>query len=385
MILDDEVRVLGALGAGRGGSAVALAGLVRDAVAAGVERQVLVLRGRRLARSLHPRQRALLREAWEPLRHAARTQLFELPGGDVVAIAAPGTAALDRARDGLLRMLEGEEAGCVQGLRLPAEAAALLGVAEEALGMTGAEPAAARPHGAALEPEALAMADRALAAADLAGFMRRQRVCQLPADGRVPEPLAEHWRIATEAVCEALLPGLDPAGAPWLMRRLRRVLDRRLLAELARSEALRGTLPVSLSLVPESLVSAEFRRFDLALPQLMRGQVTIGLAASDLLADPPAAAFARGFAEARGYRLALEAASAAALAALPPGRSGMALRLAWSEALPLLDSPEAATLRASLPADAVLAGADRPAAVGWGWEMGITRFQGRLMELRRPA
>jgi hypothetical protein len=33
----------------------------------------------------------------------------------------------------------------------------------------------------------------------------------------------------------------------------------------------------------------------------------------------------------------------------------------------------------------VLAGADRPAAIAWGWEAGIRMFQGRLIESQRPA
>ena len=43
-------------------------------------------------------------------------------------------------------------------------------------------------------------------------------------------------------------------------------------------------------------------------------------------------------------------------------------------------------LRAALPTRpeaVVLAGVDRPAAIAWGWEMGITLFQGRLIESRR--
>jgi hypothetical protein len=64
------------------------------------------------------------------------------------------------------------------------------------------------------------------------------------------------------------------------------------------------------------------------------------------------------------------------------------VRLRWSEALPPLGSPAAEALRAALPATpeaVVLAGVDRPAAIAWGWEMGITLFQGRLIESRRPA
>ena len=42
-----------------------------------------------------------------------------------------------------------------------------------------------------------------------------------------------------------------------------------------------------------------------------------------------------------------------------------------------------AALEAALPAErerVVLTGADEPIAIGWGWERGITRFQGRVIE-----
>ena len=64
------------------------------------------------------------------------------------------------------------------------------------------------------------------------------------------------------------------------------------------------------------------------------------------------------------------------------------LRLAWSDAMPGLGSEAASRLKAALdagPDQVVLAGVDRPAAIAWGWEMGITLFQGRLVEQRRPV
>jgi hypothetical protein len=74
---------------------------------------------------------------------------------------------------------------------------------------------------------------------------------------------------------------------------------------------------------------------------------------------------------------------------VPAARAGVALlRLRWSAALPPLGSPAAEALAAVLPTapeSVVLSGVDRPAAIAWGWEMGITLFQGRLVESRRPA
>ena len=80
----------------------------------------------------------------------------------------------------------------------------------------------------------------------------------------------------------------------------------------------------------------------------------------------------------RGWRVALDLAAPALLPGLPlVGLQVDLLRLRWSAALP--------GFAAALPEDraaVVLAGADRAAAIGWGWEAGITLFEGRLLRPR---
>jgi hypothetical protein len=64
-------------------------------------------------------------------------------------------------------------------------------------------------------------------------------------------------------------------------------------------------------------------------------------------------------------------------AVVPPDRLGVALvRLPWS---PALAAPGAAPLPPLPPGRVVLTGVDRAAALGWGWEAGITLFEGRLL------
>ena len=105
-------------------------------------------------------------------------------------------------------------------------------------------------------------------------------------------------------------------------------------------------------------------------------------------ADPAGFVFARDLLLARGHRPNAGCAGAAALLALPPSRVGLGrLRLRWSEALPAARTRRGRRAADSFPADpdaVVLSGVDRPAAIAWGWEMGITLFQGRLVESRRP-
>ncbi|MEO3474990.1 hypothetical protein AAFN86_24230 [Roseomonas sp. CAU 1739] len=390
MILD-EVRVVGALGAPPGAAgAVALAGLVRETVAAGVERRVLLFRPACLApaRRREP-QVALLRGAWDALRRSSRTRIFELPRGGLVAIEAPPGHHLAEAERNLAEMLEPREAGAALSLlRLPDQAAAVLAAVEEALGLTAAVRAAAPPAaGRVPDGAAIAAAERALATADVSAFLRRRKVFRLTPGGGTPEPLREDRRLSLADVRDAVLPGIQLGLAPALARRLRRLLDRRLLAGLARAEELRGIGPLCLALGVEAVTSPDFLRLDALWPAALRGGLTIALAAEEAAIDPAGFVFARDLLVARGHRPMLDAGGASALLALPPARAGIGrLRLRWSEALPPLGSPAAEALRSTFPAEAdavVLSGVDRPAAIAWGWEMGITEFQGRLMESRR--
>jgi hypothetical protein len=59
------------------------------------------------------------------------------------------------------------------------------------------------------------------------------------------------------------------------------------------------------------------------------------------------------------------------------------VRLAWDETLPSSPGPVAALAGQGITV--VLTGADRAAAIAWGWENGITHFQGRATDrhLRR--
>ncbi|MBR0650245.1 hypothetical protein GXW78_11275 [Roseomonas terrae] len=389
----EEIPALGALGSAPGAAdAVALAGLVRETVAAGVERRVLLFHPARLAptRRRDP-QMALLRAAWDGLRRTSRTRIFELPRGALVAIEAPPGHHLVEAERSLASMLEPQEAtASLALLRLPDQAAAVLTAVEEALGLTAAVRAAApRPPGRAPDGEAIAAAERALASADVSAFLRRRKVCRLTPGGGAPERLQEDRRLSLADVRDALLPGIDLGLAPALVRRLRRLLDRRLLAGLARPEEMRDLGPLCLSLGIEAVTSPDFLRLDALWPAALRGALTVALAADDAAGHPAGFAFARDLLAARGHRPMLDAAGPAAVLALPPSRAGIGrLRLRWSDALPPLGTPAAETLRAAFPAgteSVVLAGVDRPAAIAWGWEMGITLFQGRLVEARRPA
>ncbi len=367
-------------------AAVELAALVRESVAGGVTREVLHLRLAALAPGLRrPHHRRLLRDALAPALAAARTRIFDLPNGDVVAVAPPPAHALEAAQSALLRTLDGA-AAAVRRLRLPDAAAELLTAAAESLGL---EPAAPAPPAASLpcpplSSAELAAAERALVAADLEPVTLVQAVCRLDPEGGAPEPVWEDRRIAWAALAASLLAGRDLEASPGLMRRLVRAAEIRMLAELARTASQLDWRPVGLPLSPATLEGPAFARFAEALPAGRRSEVTIGLRAGDLLADPGAPRRLVPGLRRQGFRLALDDAAPAVLPLLSPARLGFGLlRIRWAQ-----DLPDAVpdTLRRLLDGAAesvVMTHVDRPAAIAWGWEAGIRLFQGPLVEKRR--
>ncbi|MCA3361524.1 MAG: hypothetical protein INF74_06205 [Roseomonas sp.] len=374
--------------------AVALSNAIRDAVAMGEERLVLMLRFSALPRARRFGTRAeLLREAWEPLNSTARVRSFKLPGGDLVAIGLPNASeALEQERQILFSMLEPEEAEqAVHMLRLPQQAAAVMAAVEDSLGMVAAMRAMAleEPENRTVDTAALAAAERGLNAADLSIFFRQQKVCWLEPGGQNSKLFWEDRRAELSEVCDRLLPGYDISLTPAFAQRLLKSIDRRQLSDIARPEEMLDMRTLALPLRMESLFSTEFLRLDSFMPQSQRHKLIIGLDAEDVLAAPDVFLLARNFAKARGYRLMLEAGSPFAASVVSSLRGSFDfLRLQWSEDFPAPDSPSTAMLRNKLPNAAehiVLAGADRAAAIAWGWEAGIRMFQGRLIESQRQG
>ena len=369
--------------------ALALAHFVRDAVAAGLVRDVLHLRLGGMAAGLrHGHYQRLVREALEPLLRPTRARVLELPNGDILAVAPPEGRHLRTAEEQLAILFAAEERLPFIRRRLPEEAAALLAAVEESLapGSVPEEaPAPAPAPGAEPPAEALPLSaadlaamERGLGNASLARFLVRRPVCRLAPGDAGPEVAWEEWQLGWPDLCGALLPGADPALSPALFRRLRRLVDRRLLTELGRPEEARRLGRAGLRLTLDTIAAPEFLRLDAALGQEGRGRMTLGLSAEDALADPEGFHFARDFCRARGWRVALDIASPGLLPALPAAALATDLiRLRWSPALPgMVDA---------LPADRgslVLVAADRAAAIGWGWEAGITLFEGRLLRPR---
>ena len=366
----------------------ALHSLVRDCAAAGVGRHVLLVRADLLPpRLAQPHHLRLARAALDPLMTAERARAHDLPDGRM-AISWRGNAPapLQQSLTALEHLFgDGFHIGTaalqslVRLFDLPENGAELLaaaGLAEEAAPaphLRGAASAALPPL-VPLDIATLSAMEEQLVSADMARFARRKPVCRLD-DGHV-RLVWEKRCLSISELTATLAPGRSAQADPWLFRRLTRVLDRRMLAMLSAPHELRGAGPFSLDLNVGSLLSPEFQRFDSVLPGALRGRIVLDLQPADVLADPAAFAFARGFARARGYRLLLRGLTATLLPLLCLPRMELDfVQLCWSPGLARLTP---AMLEAG-PAEWMLSHADDADAVQWGRDQGFTLFQGHAL------
>ncbi len=367
----------------------ALHSLVRDCAAAGVGRHVLLVRADLLPpRLTQPHHLRLARAALDPLMTAERARAHDLPDGRM-AISWRGNAPapLQQSLTALEHLFgDGFHIGTaalqslVRLFDLPENGTELLaaaGLAEEAAPaphLRRAASAALPPPLVPLDIATLSAMEEQLASADMARFARRKPVCRLD-DGHV-RLVWEKRCLSISELTATLAPGRSAQADPWLFRRLTRVLDRRMLAMLSAPHELRGAGPFSLNLNVGSVLSPEFLRFDAAVPNALQGSVVLDLSPADVLADPAAFTFARGFAHARGYRLQLRGVTAALLPLLRlPKMELDYVQLRWSPGLVGIDP---ALLQAGT-ARWVLGRADEPAALRWGQDQGINLFQGRAV------
>jgi len=364
-----------------------LLSLAAECEAAGITRHCLVLRLSSVPAELRkPHHLRLARDALDPLLGASRAQRFILPNDDIAMVwRGPAEAQLSASQHAVTEMFADAAAAMPsveslwRRLDLPMEAKALRSLVAESLSEHGQRPDGQR--GRPLDASALAALEAALAQADVARFARRRAVCVPGQDGRFRGAWEARY-LSVDEICSELADGRVASAEPWLCRRLARTLDRRLLALLSANDELRGAGPFGLDLDVASVLGPDFLRFDTALPQLLRGRVTLGFQPADILADLPAFLFARDFARARRYRLMLRLPTCDLLPVLPTEKLGLDLvEIGWSAAATAL----ANTLLDQEASLMLLARADTADAIKWGRTHGIALFEGRAAMPGQPT
>jgi hypothetical protein len=359
-------------------TAESLDALIDDCETLGIRRRLLLVRlPPNIARPIQPAVRRVLMERLTPFTAADRVRLFRLRDEDLAVTWRDGGARdrmIDEATNELQLLLsslaEAAEAAQPQHARpatpassarlllcdLPADSAVARRFLDETIALQNSPPAW-QPAGQRLDLRELAGIEQALAQADVARFVRRQRIWEMVGTAAVLR--WEHRRLDLNDLAASLAPGYDLAADPWLLRRLRRTLDRRMLALLSDPAETRAAQPFMIDLAVTSLLDPAFRRFNDALPFTLRTQVAVRIAPIDLVDDAASFGVARDAAKSRGHRVVLAASNPEVLSGFDLPLTGVDhVELSWRSlqggALDI-DFPAASVILTDIPDTRALA------------------------------
>lgn len=356
-----------------------------------------------------PHHLRIARKTLDPLVRKFDAGIFELHNNDIVVIAKDATVAEIDDCVLQIRYLFSEDplftgAQDADGRGMPDEArfCTWYDLAKDFAALTArvralddarrvaTDAAVARPVGGIeIGPIQLEQIERAIEHADLANILRRQDVCAI-IPGMRPEKIYHELYFSMYYLAQTLLPGHNITADEFLFRHLTRVLDRRMLALMARREMLPMLKGAALNLNVRSVTAPEFMEFDKSTNLQDRGSLAIELPALDVIGDPGEYLFARDFLKERGYKIIIDCLHPLGLPLID--RDWLSfdfIKLAYQ---PSLVGEVAGQRGQSLKAAVsrigreriVLCRLDDETGLKAGADLGITLYQGRLIDGMLP-
>jgi len=236
-----------------------------------------------------------------------------------------------------------------------------------------------------LDAAKLVILEKAIAQVDLSDFVRRQPICAV-APGRKPEPAYYEIYTSIELLCQTIMPEIDIRTNRWLLQDLKKHLDRRMIAYLVHNDDATLLHAFSINLNVSTLLTSEFLDFDEGLNSGTRASMVIELRLFDVFADLDNFMFARKFLGARGYRFCLNDMTHMTLQLVDLEELGFDLvKLVWS--VDLYDQQDGmrgqGVREVVLKIGAehfILTHCDTKQAIEVGESLGITLYQGRLLD-----
>jgi len=235
-----------------------------------------------------------------------------------------------------------------------------------------------------IKPEVLSRIERVIATTDVSNIVRRQTVCTL-IENEAPMPLFEELFVSIQDLQEVIAPEVDLGGNTWLFRYLTQALDHRVMMMLVR-DGVTGALPFSLNLNVETVLSADFARFEAAVASQLRGRLVIEMNKLDVFSDMGAFLFARDYLHDRGFRLCLDGVTHRTLPYYNRSSLGFDLiKLYWTpDALDVMRPSAVPEIRRlvmdSGQAHTILCRCDDAHAIEVGRDLGVVMFQGREVD-----
>lgn len=237
-----------------------------------------------------------------------------------------------------------------------------------------------------IEPRGLHEVLGKLANIDLAGLVRRQTCIELTERNRAIVAFQEFY-VAMAELQRGVAPDLNLMGNRWLFQHLSQVLDQRVLASIANTDF--HTLPpaVSVNLNISTTFSPAFRAFEKYLTSHGM-KLVIEAQVLDVFADLGSYFYARDQLRERGHVILLDGVTALALQFMDATQFGADLiKLFWSP--DFMDAGMGVEVRDGISQigveKLVLGRCDSEAAIQWGLDVGVLRFQGRYVDAMQSA
>jgi EAL domain-containing protein (putative c-di-GMP-specific phosphodiesterase class I) len=194
----------------------------------------------------------------------------------------------------------------------------------------------------------------------------------------------EHF-ISMAELKKRIAPEVNLFASPWLFQYLTETLDRRMLAVLGNRNFDGLPHTISLNLNVSTILSRDFHKFHQSVGK-NTAKVVVEMQVLDIFADMSAYGYARDSLQERGYRVVVDGLNPLALQFIEPGllRSDF-VKINWDkdyegEVDPARQNDMRDVVTSTGKDSVILARVDTEEAVKWGLALGISHFQGYLVD-----
>ncbi len=216
-------------------------------------------------------------------------------------------------------------------------------------------------------------------------LIREQWCLHIGAQGPEGVIFREHF-ISIGDLKKRVAPGVNLFSSIWLFQYLTEALDKTILANMAKRDLSQMVEPISLNLNIGTVLSRDFQNFHRAVGD-RAGKVIIEMQVIDIFSDLEAFGVARSMLQQNGYRVLVDGISPVSMQFFDPAvLEADFIKIGWGREFEAEDDDDSKVedlrriIRDSGSRSIILSRVDSEAAIQWGLNLGISRFQGFLMD-----
>ncbi len=224
-----------------------------------------------------------------------------------------------------------------------------------------------------------------LANANLTNYLRWQPVCAI-IPGAEPHPVFQELFVSIEALEQRLVPGHSLQRNRWLFQQMTRSLDERVIATISAGRAPIPGKSISVNLNIDTVLSETFDQFAAQMQDAWKGRIIVEIDNIDVIANVDIYPRALETVHAKGYRVCLDGLTHLSVPFIDRDQLGAELvKVQWSsDIMETVVGDRKKELRDILGKAgrerAILNRCDDERAIEFGHSLGITLFQGNLID-----